>query len=453
LQGRLSVDYDGLQVLTLTALQKVAADSEALQQAQTAMQLAVMGRLQELAAVVQELQAGTASDSDSTSTAMLREVSSLAQLTAGDDVDMTSSSGEEEEEEEEQGGDELPAGKLAGLSPEQAAAWLMDGLGEQAGAHGAYKVRVDGAGWEGGRAADCIDAGALGLRVPLFPADRSRCIVHSIPQDLVCKLSLGALWECYQAAISGPPEMVAGGSRPRTRGGQFIRLAKARAAAEKSRWGDSALRVHGSACAAPACLPSCLPACAARTLTALFPSVPLRLRAAGSGARRRAWSRCSCAPTSSAWRRRRRLARTSSWWPSLAAARRRWRWRTLCTCWRPIQTRAWSSWRPPWRWCRSRPVRRWELGGAALDGAGQGRAACMHAPGLQGRLQLPCPTGGPRPLPPRAAAAFYAAPAFSSNKLRVDHRSRDNPLAPAGWALALKVRACVQGEGADEAPM
>lgn len=48
-------------------------------------------------------------------------------------------------------------------------------------------------------------------------------------------LSRPALWELLQQALTAPAELTSEGDRARTRGGQFIALAKRRVQAEKQR--------------------------------------------------------------------------------------------------------------------------------------------------------------------------------------------------------------------------
>ena len=154
LQGLLSVDFGGLQVLALAALQKVASDCEE----QAALLLAVMGRLQQLETARAQWAAGAAggggggSDvlraasgatmTSSASGAALSAASSMVLLLDSGDVEMASSEGGEEEEggEEADGKEEEEAGELAGMSAEQAVNWLVDRLSDEPGSRGAYKV-------------------------------------------------------------------------------------------------------------------------------------------------------------------------------------------------------------------------------------------------------------------------------------------------------------------------
>jgi hypothetical protein len=158
------VDYSGLQILVLEAVKKVVADGRGVAEAQSALQLTVAGRLEQLAAAVERLEAaaaggsggGLAGSSASTSTAVSlsggpsgdEDEATLERLMDSEDVEMSSGSGGEEEMGESEAGSgggatssaSDPAGELAGLSDEQVADWLMQSLHEQAGARGLYLV-------------------------------------------------------------------------------------------------------------------------------------------------------------------------------------------------------------------------------------------------------------------------------------------------------------------------
>lgn len=51
-------------------------------------------------------------------------------------------------------------------------------------------------------------------------------LIHPALQKLASKLQLSELWSIYQQTISAPTELTAAGDRPRSLGGQFIKLAK-----------------------------------------------------------------------------------------------------------------------------------------------------------------------------------------------------------------------------------
>ncbi|KAI7838087.1 hypothetical protein COHA_008096 [Chlorella ohadii] len=184
-QGSLAVDFAALQTLLMSALKQVHADTEELRRTQSAFQLMVLGRLETMAAAQQVAGAGGG----------LPASPSLGQFLGPDeDYDMaTSDSGEGSEEGAgSEAGEQADEGELRGMSEVQAAHWLMARLCEQAGAQKMYL-------------------------------------------KLAGDLSLGALWETYQATLAAPAELTADGTAQRTLGGKFIKLAKQRIQAEKMR--------------------------------------------------------------------------------------------------------------------------------------------------------------------------------------------------------------------------
>jgi hypothetical protein len=251
----LSIDYSGLQVLLLGALQQVLADTGKARDAQATMQLTVAGRIEEIAQAVASLRSGakakassapsTAPSQSSSGTLLAAEAvtgcsddddASLAFLADTGDVEMSSSSsGEEEVGAAASSGGEPLAGQLAGLTEEQAADWLMAKLGEQAGARKMYLVRRNS-----------LEASSVSCRPALMLpalhcaagwiyahvwhslwACKLICDPFTLPlQKFASQLELSELWSIYQETVRAPTELTAAGDRPRSLGGQFIKLAK-----------------------------------------------------------------------------------------------------------------------------------------------------------------------------------------------------------------------------------
>lgn len=240
-QGTLSIDFSALQTLMMSALQRVLADAAELRRSQGAFQLAVLGRLEALAAAQQAEGGGLQ--------VLLQGGSRLGGKSRGgdsprgvfDDEEEVSEGSEEEWREAE--------GELRDTSEAQAAEWLMARLSEQAGARGISKVSTARGlqlGWVGLRKPGrcpllCRSCPAAqdGLCCAVLGAWHHACFTAlpplPLPQKLAGDLSRAALWECYREALSAPPELIADGSQQRSLGGQFIKLAKKRVQAEKMR--------------------------------------------------------------------------------------------------------------------------------------------------------------------------------------------------------------------------
>lgn len=148
MQGTLSIDFTALQTLMMSVLQRVLADAAELRRSQGAFQLAVLGRLEALAAVQQAgggllqvlLRGGSGlGGGGGGHGGSPRDAPGLSRLLASDDDEMDTSGGSEGEEQQWQEPPE-DEGELAGMSEVQAAKWLMAQLGEQAGARGIYLV-------------------------------------------------------------------------------------------------------------------------------------------------------------------------------------------------------------------------------------------------------------------------------------------------------------------------
>lgn len=187
LQGLLAVDYIGLQMVALAALQGALATTAELKAAQGTLELTVMGSIEQLKASVRSLQAllggaaapvagGAAAgltpaqgvdagaaraDDDAASSAssasLLQAAGSLAALLDSGDVEMS------DVEDEGSGSYEPPGGDFAEarLTEEQLVDELMRRLGEQPAARKLYTVRGAAAGRRPGCMVDvCPGRGA-----------------------------------------------------------------------------------------------------------------------------------------------------------------------------------------------------------------------------------------------------------------------------------------------------
>lgn len=125
LQGRLVVDYSGLQALTLGVLQQVVRDVRELKAAAGSTQLSAMGGLQQLAARQLDAPGASRSSRALSASSSLTSLGSLAVLADDGDVEMSGSS-------EEEAADQAAAaeGEFAGLGDEAVVQLLMERLQE-----------------------------------------------------------------------------------------------------------------------------------------------------------------------------------------------------------------------------------------------------------------------------------------------------------------------------------